>query len=78
VISINGSSAYKFRGSREGKIIATKREELTHIVEHFSITIDSPLTVLTQDAARSFLQNATEAMLYKVKPNLVAFVEIGN
>jgi len=66
VIHSNGSSSYKFRGSLDGKIVATKREELTHIVEHFDITIDSPLAVLTQDAARSFLQNASESSLYSV------------
>ena len=66
MISSNGSSTYKFRGSKEGKIIASKRAELTHMVEHFNITVDSPLTVLTQDAARTFLQNANESSLYEV------------
>mgnify|MGYP002718871525 CR=1 FL=1 len=65
-LSINGSSNYKFRASRDGKTIANKRDELQQIVEHFNITIDSPLTILTQDAARTFLQNANDVSLYSV------------
>ncbi|ORX37313.1 P-loop containing nucleoside triphosphate hydrolase protein [Kockovaella imperatae] len=61
----NGGSSYRFRATRDGKIIAQKRDELNEICANFSITIDSPLTILTQDAARSFLQNATDEMLYK-------------
>ena len=63
----NGSSGYKFRATRDGRIIAHKREELNEICQNFNITIDSPLTILTQDNARSFLQNATDEALYKVR-----------
>jgi hypothetical protein len=67
-LAANGTSQYKFRATRDGKTIATKREELSQIVDHFAITIDSPLTVLTQDAARTFLQNANDTTLYNVRP----------
>ena len=62
----SGASTYTFRAERNGKILARKREELTHMCQWFNITIDSPLTILTQDNARSFLQNADHATLYKV------------
>lgn len=65
-LAANGTSQYKFRATRDGKTLATKRDELTQIVDHFAITIDSPLTVLTQDAARTFLQNANDTTLYNV------------
>lgn len=65
-IQKNGGSSYRFRATREGRILANKREELNEICQNFNITIDSPLTILTQDAARSFLQNATDESLYKV------------
>ncbi|KAK8858693.1 hypothetical protein IAR55_002922 [Kwoniella newhampshirensis] len=64
-IMSNGSSSYKFRAAKEGKTIANKRSELDDISKHFNINIDSPLTVLTQDQSRSFLQNADEEKLYK-------------
>ena len=70
----NGSSTYKFRAEKGGKTLATKRDELTQICQCFSITIDSPLTVLTQDQARSFLQNANDSILYKV--SILAFCPV--
>jgi hypothetical protein len=65
-IDSSGASSYKFRATMEGKIISHKREELVHMCQFFSITIDSPLTVLTQDAARSFLQSSDDEQLYRV------------
>lgn len=67
IISATGGSQYKFRAERDGKILATKREELNQMMEHFNIVVDSPLTVLTQDAARTFLQSAQPQALYKVR-----------
>nr|XP_019012868.1 uncharacterized protein I206_02364 [Kwoniella pini CBS 10737]OCF51649.1 hypothetical protein I206_02364 [Kwoniella pini CBS 10737] len=64
-IASNGSSGYKFKASRDGKILANKRSELTAICDNFSVNIDSPLTILTQDQARSFLQNSDAHKLYK-------------
>ncbi|EAL21177.1 hypothetical protein CNBD2340 [Cryptococcus deneoformans B-3501A] len=64
-IHSNGSSGYKFKASKDGKTIANKRSELTSISDYFNINIDSPLTVLTQDQSRSFLQNADPSKLYK-------------
>ncbi|WVQ96237.1 hypothetical protein IAU59_003341 [Kwoniella sp. CBS 9459] len=64
-LSTNGSSSYKFKASRDGKVIANKRAELTAICENFQVNIDSPLTILTQDQARSFLQNSDSHKLYK-------------
>jgi hypothetical protein len=61
-------STYNFRAKPEEKVFFTKRDELNQILEHFNITIDSPLTVLTQDAARSFLAHANDASLYEVMP----------
>ncbi|WRT67894.1 uncharacterized protein IL334_004868 [Kwoniella shivajii] len=64
-ISLNGSSGYKFRATRDGRTVANKRAELTAICENFSINIDSPLTILTQDQARSFLQSSDPHKMYK-------------
>nr|KIR49760.1 hypothetical protein I312_00852 [Cryptococcus bacillisporus CA1280] len=64
-IHSNGSSGYKFKASKDGKTIANRRSELTSISDYFNINIDSPLTILTQDQSRSFLQNADPSKLYK-------------
>ncbi|WVQ83023.1 hypothetical protein IAT38_005161 [Cryptococcus sp. DSM 104549] len=64
-ISSNGSASYRFRATKDGKVLATKRTELTAISDFFNINIDSPLTVLTQDMSRSFLQAADPGKLYK-------------
>lgn len=42
-----GSSSYKIK-SRDGKIISTKREELSAICDHMNIQVDNPMNVLTQ------------------------------
>jgi chromosome segregation ATPase len=42
-----GASSYKIK-SRDGKIISTKREELSAICDHMNIQVDNPMNVLTQ------------------------------
>lgn len=66
VITKSGSAPFNFRASRDGKIVAHKKEELSRILDAFQIHVDSPLTILTQDQARSFLQSSDPTSLYKV------------
>ena len=42
-----GSSSYKMR-SKTGKVISTKREELSAICDHMNIQVDNPMNILTQ------------------------------
>lgn len=65
-ITRSGSNTWKFRSSREGKIHESKKAELDRIRAMFLLDCDQPLTVLTQDAARSFLQQSDAKALYKV------------
>jgi hypothetical protein len=67
VINKSGSAPFNFRASRDGKIVANKREELSRILDKFQIHVDSPLTILTQDQARSFLSASDPSSLYKVR-----------
>ncbi|EIN12535.1 P-loop containing nucleoside triphosphate hydrolase protein [Punctularia strigosozonata HHB-11173 SS5] len=60
----NGTSQWKIR-SASGKIISTKREELSAICDHMNIQVDNPMNVLTQDAARAFLSASTASDKYK-------------
>ena len=50
-----GSSSYKIK-SRDGKLISTKREELSAICDHMNVQVDNPMNVLTQGmfGTRSF------------------------
>ena len=47
----DGSSTWKIR-SKDGRVISSKREELSAICDHMNVQVDNPLNVLTQDAAR--------------------------
>jgi structural maintenance of chromosomes protein 6 len=42
-----GTSSYKIK-SRDGKIVSTKREDLSAICDHMNIQVDNPMNVLTQ------------------------------
>ena len=43
----NGSSSYKIK-NEDGKVISTKRDELSALLDHFSIDVDNPMNILTQ------------------------------
>ncbi|KAF7768000.1 hypothetical protein Agabi119p4_7243 [Agaricus bisporus var. burnettii] len=58
-----GSSTWKIK-SKDGRVISTKREELSKICDHMNIQIDNPLTVLTQDASRVFLASSNPSDRY--------------
>ncbi|KAL1744412.1 hypothetical protein HDZ31DRAFT_82675 [Schizophyllum fasciatum] len=60
----DGSSSYKIK-SKEGRVISTKKDELSAICDHMGIQVDNPLNVLTQDAARQFLSAANPQDKYK-------------
>ncbi|GAB5592606.1 Structural maintenance of chromosomes protein 6 [Umbelopsis nana] len=64
-ISKDGASGYKIKSSSTGKTISTKREELAAICDHMSIQVDNPLTILSQDSARQFLNSSTPEDKYK-------------
>jgi hypothetical protein len=66
-INKTGAASYKFRATKDGKVISDKRDTLVRIMDLFGLYIDSPLTILTQDAARSFLQSSDPKSLYKVR-----------
>ncbi|KAL1408182.1 hypothetical protein Q8F55_004987 [Vanrija albida] len=62
-IHSSGASGYTFKSS-EGNIIERKREALDDMLNHFRMDIDSPLTILTQDNAKTFLATADEKKLF--------------
>ena len=47
-----GASSYKIK-SKDGKVISTKREDLSAICDHMNIQVDNPMNVLTQGRSRT-------------------------
>lgn len=43
----DGSSSWKIK-SKDGKVISTKRDELSAICDHMNIQVDNPMNVLSQ------------------------------
>ncbi|KAH0621959.1 hypothetical protein JD844_023747 [Phrynosoma platyrhinos] len=46
-------------------VISTKKEDLTAILDHFNIQVDNPVSVLTQEMSKQFLQSKSEVDKYK-------------
>ncbi|XP_075524709.1 structural maintenance of chromosomes protein 6-like [Dermacentor variabilis] len=55
-LTADGSSQYKIK-SCNGTLVSTKRQELTHILDHFNIQIDNPVMILNQETSRNFIQS---------------------
>ncbi|NXP78639.1 SMC6 protein, partial [Ramphastos sulfuratus] len=63
-INLDGSRSYKLK-SKSGTIISSKKEELIGILDHFNIQVDNPVSVLTQEMSKHFLQSKNEGDKYK-------------
>lgn len=62
--SKSGSSGFKIK-AENGRIVSTKKAELDSISDYFSLQIDNPMNVLSQDMARQFLSTSSPADKYK-------------
>jgi chromosome segregation ATPase len=60
----SGTSGFKLR-DMNGRVVSTKKAELEDILDAFSMQIDNPMNVLTQDMARQFLNHSTPKDKYK-------------
>ncbi|XP_032285924.1 structural maintenance of chromosomes protein 6 isoform X4 [Phoca vitulina] len=63
-ISMDGSRSYKLK-SETGTVVSTRKEELIAILDHFNIQVDNPVSVLTQEMSKQFLQSKNEGDKYK-------------
>ncbi|XP_074942853.1 structural maintenance of chromosomes protein 6 [Phalacrocorax aristotelis] len=63
-INLEGSRSYKLK-SKSGTLISSKKEELLGILDHFNIQVDNPVSVLTQEMSKHFLQSKNEGDKYK-------------
>ncbi|NXA78790.1 SMC6 protein, partial [Thryothorus ludovicianus] len=63
-INRDGSRTCKLK-SKSGAIVSSKKEELIGILDHFNIQVDNPVSVLTQEMSKQFLQTKNEGDKYK-------------
>ncbi|NWS72921.1 SMC6 protein, partial [Crotophaga sulcirostris] len=63
-INMDGSRSYRLK-SKSGTLISSKKEELVGILDHFNIQVDNPVSVLTQEMSKHFLQSKNETDKYK-------------
>lgn len=75
--SKSGASGFKIKSSTE-RIISTKKQEIDEISEWFALQIGNPLTVLSQDNARQFLNASSPAQKYKYFVSGVQLEQLDN
>ncbi|NWH64796.1 SMC6 protein, partial [Geococcyx californianus] len=63
-INLDGSRNYRLK-SKSGTLISSKKEELVGILDHFNIQVDNPVSILTQEMSKHFLQSKNETDKYK-------------
>ncbi|XP_069706565.1 structural maintenance of chromosomes protein 6 [Phaenicophaeus curvirostris] len=63
-ISLDGSRSYRLK-SKSGTLVSSKKEELVGILDHFNIQVDNPVSILTQEMSKHFLQSKNETDKYK-------------
>ncbi|XP_073983734.1 structural maintenance of chromosomes 6 isoform X2 [Rhodnius prolixus] len=69
------TSDYKFL-SEKGKVISTKKDELSFMLSCLNIQINNPICILNQDVARTFLKSTSPSEFYRLfcKGTLIEFV----
>lgn len=60
----NGSSGFKIKNTA-GTTVTTRKSDLDSITDYFSLQMDNPMNVLSQDMARQFLSSSTPFEKYK-------------
>ena len=62
--SRSGTSGFKIKSS-SSRIISTKKSDLDSITDYFSLQLDNPMNVLSQDLARQFIGSSSPQEKYK-------------
>jgi chromosome segregation ATPase len=62
--SKTGSSGFRVK-SALGQTVSVKKQEVDELVEYYSLQVDNPLNILSQDNARQFLNASTKIQKYK-------------
>jgi chromosome segregation ATPase len=72
-----GSSGFKIK-SATGRTISNKKQEVDSISEWFALQMGNPLTVLSQDNARQFLNSSSPAQKYRYFVSGVQLEQLDN
>ncbi|TQV98300.1 hypothetical protein V2A60_007945 [Cordyceps javanica] len=75
--SKTGSSGFKIK-TADDKLVSTRKQEVDEISEWFALQMGNPLTILSQDNARQFLNSATPAQKYKYFVSGVQLEQLDN
>jgi chromosome segregation ATPase len=73
----SGASGFKIK-NEQGKVVSVKKQEVEEISEWYALQIGNPLTVLSQDNARQFLNAASPAQKYKYFVSGVQLEQLDN
>ncbi|KFY25726.1 hypothetical protein V491_01613 [Pseudogymnoascus sp. VKM F-3775] len=60
-----GTSGFKLKNS-QGRLISTKKSDIEDVTEYFQLQIENPMSILTQDSAKQFLNAAAPSQKYKM------------
>ncbi|OBT64140.1 hypothetical protein VE03_06217 [Pseudogymnoascus sp. 23342-1-I1] len=63
--SKSGTSGFKLK-SAQGRLISTKKSDIEDVTEYFQLQIENPMSILTQDSAKQFLNAAAPSHKYKM------------
>lgn len=72
-----GGTGFRLK-SETGSIVSKKRDDVDRIVEFYALQVDNPLTVLSQDNARQFLNASTKSQKYKFFVDGVQLQQLNN
>ncbi|EGX96570.1 RecF/RecN/SMC protein [Cordyceps militaris CM01] len=75
--SKTGSSGFRIKTADE-RLVSTKKQEVDEISEWFALQMGNPLTILSQDNARQFLNTATPSQKYKYFVSGVQLEQLDN
>ncbi|XP_011027953.1 PREDICTED: structural maintenance of chromosomes protein 6B-like isoform X1 [Populus euphratica] len=62
---INQSSSTTVLKDHQGRKVASRREDLRELIEHFNIDVENPCVIMTQDKSREFLHSGNEKDKFK-------------
>ncbi|KAF3433163.1 hypothetical protein FNV43_RR24265 [Rhamnella rubrinervis] len=62
---ISESTSSTVLKDRQGKRVASKKEELRELVEHLNIDVDNPCVIMSQDKSREFLHSGNDKDKFK-------------
>lgn len=62
---INQSSSTTVLKDHQGRKVASRREDLRELIEHFNIDVENPCVIMSQDKSREFLHSGNEKDKFK-------------